>query len=86
LADKKTTITGSYTVGLATTQRLAQSILTNAERGFGTDYLDRFPQEIEGLTLEEVNEAVQAYLRPDEMHEALAGVRPEPVEVGLRDA
>jgi predicted Zn-dependent peptidase len=80
LADKKTTITGSYTVGLATTERLAQSILTNAERGFEVDYLDRFPQEIAGLTLEKVNEAVRKYLRPNEMHEALAGVSPEPVE------
>jgi len=80
LADKKTTITGSYTVGLATTQRLAQSILTNAERGFDVDYLDRFPQEIEELSLEEVNEAVRGYMRPNAMHEALAGVAPEPVE------
>ncbi len=80
LADKKTTITGSYTVGLATTQRLAQSILTNAERGFDVAYLDRFPEEIEALTLEEVNGAVRRYLRPDDMHEALAGVEPEPVE------
>jgi len=80
LADKKTTITGSYTVGLATTGRLAQSILTNAERGFDIDYLDRFPQEIEALTLEEVNNAVRTYLHPDDMHEALAGVAPEPVE------
>ena len=77
LDDKKTTITGSYAVGLATTRRLAQSILTNAERGFETDYLDRFPEAIRALTLEEVNEAVRTHLRPDEMHEALAGV-PEP--------
>lgn len=74
LDDKKTTITGSYAVGLATTRRLAQSILTNAERGFETDYLDRFPEAIRALTLEEVNEAVRTHLRPDAMHEALAGV------------
>jgi predicted Zn-dependent peptidase len=80
LDEKKTTITGSYTVGLAKTSRLAQSILTNAERGFEVDYLDRFPEEIEALTLEEVNEAVRHYLRPDELHEALAGVAPDPVE------
>jgi predicted Zn-dependent peptidase len=77
LDDKKTTITGSYAVGLATTRRLAQSILTNAERGFDTDYLDRFPEEIRALTLEEVNAAVRTHLRPDELHEALAGVPTE---------
>lgn len=80
LADKKTTITGSYAVGLATTRRLAQSILTNAERGFDVAYLDRFPDEIRALSLEEVNEAVRTYLRPDAMHEALAGTAPDPVE------
>lgn len=77
---KKTTITGSYTVGLATTRRLAHSILTNAERGFDVDYLDRFPEEIRALTLEEVNEAVRRYLTPDAMHEALAGTVPETTE------
>ena len=76
--DKKTTITGSYTVGLATTQRLAQSILTNAERGFDVSYLDRFPDEIEALTLEEVNAAVRRYFDPDALQEALAGTRPAP--------
>ena len=80
LEEKKTTITSSYTVGLATTRRLAQSILTNAERGFDLTYLDQFPNEIEALTLEQVNEAVRRYLRPDAMHEALAGTRPAPVE------
>jgi predicted Zn-dependent peptidase len=77
LDDKKTTITGSYAVGLATTRRLAQSILTNAERGFEVDYLDRFPEEIRALSLEEVNEAVRRHLQPDALHEALAGVPPD---------
>jgi len=77
---KKTTITGSYTVGLATTERLAQSILTNAERGFDVSYLDEFPEEIRTLSLDEVNEAVRRYLDPDAIQEALAGTRPEPVE------
>jgi predicted Zn-dependent peptidase len=80
LEAKKTTITGSYTVGLGTTRRLAQSILTTAERGFEMDYLDQFPRDIEALTLDEVNEAVRTYLRPQELHEARAGVRPEPVK------
>lgn len=80
LADKKTTITGSYSVGLAKTSRLAQSILTNAERGFDVEYLDRFPEDIEAVTLEEVNQAVRRHLRPEEMQEALAGVVPDPID------
>lgn len=74
---KKTTIAGSYTVGLATTDRLAQSILTNAERDFELSYLDEFPEEIRALSLDDVNEAVGDYLHPDAMQEALAGTRPE---------
>lgn len=77
LATKKTTITGSYTVGLATTKRLAQSILTNAERGFDLDYLDRFPKLIEALTLEEVNAAIQRHFDPSQFHTAMAGTVPQ---------
>lgn len=80
LADKKTTITGSYTVGLANTERLAQSILTNAERGFDVAYLDRFPAQIEAVSLSDVNETVRRHLRPDELHEALAGLTPDLVD------
>lgn len=80
LEAKKTTITGSYAVGLATTQRLAESILTNAERGFDMSYLDQFPEEIRALSLQDVNDAVRRYLDPDAIQEALAGIRPEPVE------
>jgi len=77
LEGKKTTITGSFQVGLATTRRLAQSILTTAERGFGVEYLDRFPHLVNDLTLEDVNDAVRRYLRPEAMHLALAGTLPE---------
>ena len=77
LEGKKTTITGSFQVGLATTRRLAQSILTNAERGFGVEYLDAFPQLVNDLTLGDVNDAVRRYLRPEAMHRALAGTLPE---------
>lgn len=77
LAAKKTTIAGSYTVGLATTKRLAQSILTNAERGFDVDYLDRFPQLIDALTLDAVNDAVRRHFDPARFHTALAGTVPQ---------
>lgn len=78
---KKTTITGSYTVGLATTDHLAQTILTNAERGFEVEYLDHFPDEIRALSLKEVNDSIRRYLQPDAIQEALAGTRPETAEV-----
>lgn len=77
LEAKKTTITGSYTVGLATTRRLARSLLTNAERGFEVEYLDRFPTLIEALTLEEINQAIREYFHPERFRLAMAGMLPE---------
>lgn len=77
LAGKKTTITGSFQVGLATTRRLAQTILTNAERGFPIDYLDRFPRLVDDLTLDDVNDAVRRHLQPEALHVARAGTLPE---------
>jgi zinc protease len=54
LANKKTTITGTYKVNLATSRSLAGSILTNAERGRPTSYLDEYPKLISALTLDQV--------------------------------
>lgn len=78
LEDKKTTITGAFKVGLATTGGLASALLTNAERGFDVGYLDRFPAEIEAVTLEQANAAVRRHLDPDRLHVALAGMLSEP--------
>ncbi len=73
LEKKKTTITGSFAVGLGTTGGLANSLLTNIERGFGPAYLDRFPQEVRDVTLEQVNAAIGKYLDVERLHIATAG-------------
>ncbi len=74
LADKKTTITGNFQVGLASTGGIASALLTALERGFGVEYLDRFPEEVRALTLEEVNSAIRTYLHPRDVHVAIAGL------------
>jgi predicted Zn-dependent peptidase len=76
LAEKKTTITGSFTVGLASTGRLARTLLTNAERGFDVSYLDDFRDRVEALALDDVNDAVARHFRPEALHEARAGTLP----------
>lgn len=76
----KTTITGSFVVGLATTNNLAKTILTNAERGFDVEYIDRFPEIINGLTKEEVNAAIRRHIQPENLHVAAAGAFPERIE------
>lgn len=73
LDEKKTTIIGSFQVGLGTTNGLAGALLNAIEQGFGVDYLDRYPLEIDGLTLDQVNTAIRKHLHPEQMQTALAG-------------
>lgn len=80
LAEKQTTITGSFKVGLATTGGLAATLLHNAERGFDVGYLDRFPSHIEALDVETVNRAIRSHLDPSNLSLAIAG--PDAVPVG----
>ncbi len=75
LADKKTTITGSYQVGLGSTGGLARALLASIERGFGPSYLDTFPREVKEVGLDQVNDAIRAILKPDELFVATAGSR-----------
>lgn len=73
LTAKQNTITGSYQVGLATTNGLASQILTNAERGRPLSFLDEYPEIIKSLTLEQVNGAIHNYIHPDNMVIVAAG-------------
>jgi predicted Zn-dependent peptidase len=73
LSSKQTTIAGSYAVGLATTTGLARAVLTNVERGFGPGYLDRFPEEVRQVSLEQVNSSIARHLDPELLHVATAG-------------
>ncbi len=70
---KKTTITGSYKVGLATTRGLAAQILTNAERGRPNNYLDLYPELINALTLDQINNAIRTYIDKDKLVFIVAG-------------
>ncbi len=82
LEDKKTTLTGSFKVRLAKTSNLAEMLLTNAERGFGLEYLDRYPELIESTGRDAVHEAIGRYLHPDALHVAMAGSVPERTPTG----
>lgn len=77
LDEKKATIAGSHVVGLATTGGLAARLLVNAERGFPVSYLDEYPERVKALSLEEVNEAIENYLKPEALSTAVAGTMPE---------
>lgn len=69
----KQTVTGSFKVGLATTRGLANVLHLNELRGFGPEYLDRFPEEVSAVTVDEVNAVIQKYFDPERFQLALAG-------------
>jgi len=73
LANKKTTLTGLFKVGLATTAGLAEYILNNAERGREVAFLDQFPVIIEGLKQKQVNTAFSKYIDLEKLIYVAAG-------------
>lgn len=75
LAEKQTTIAGSFTVGLATTGGLASSLLYNAERGFDVGYLDHFPELVQAVSLAQANEAIRTHLHMEAVSITSAGPR-----------
>ncbi|MEO1572693.1 MAG: pitrilysin family protein [Bacteroidota bacterium] len=77
LAEKQTTIAGTFSVGLATTRGLATALLVNAERDFEVGYLDAYPEKIHALSLDEVNAAIRRHLDPDALHIGIAGTLPD---------
>lgn len=86
LRAKQTTITGAYKVGLATTRGLTGRILLNAERGHTLRYLDEYPEIINGLTLDQVNAAIDRYVDLEKLSFVAAGSLDEkgqPLESGV---
>ncbi|HTJ77984.1 MAG TPA: pitrilysin family protein, partial [Rariglobus sp.] len=51
----KTNLTGSYKVGLATTDGIAGMILATIARGYDLNWLDEYPKKIDAVTLDQVN-------------------------------
>lgn len=64
---KKSNLTGSFKVGLATTGGLAGAILSFVERGLEPDYIDQYPKDIENVTLDQVNSAIKKYIDLDKL-------------------
>ncbi len=76
LAAHKQGAIGSYFVSLSTTQGLAETILTNAQRGLDPSWLDAYPSALKALTRDQVNAAIRAHLNPNTMALVEAGSIP----------
>ncbi len=73
LADEKSSAIGSFKVALSTNAGIA-SALWNAEfYRLGTNHIDRFPQIVEAVKAEEVNNAIRKYFRPENLTVVIAG-------------
>jgi zinc protease len=73
LSDEKSAAIGSFKVGLATNAGLAQAMWNAAFYNLGADYIDRYPQIIQSVTIEAVNAAIRKYFRPDQLTVVIAG-------------
>ncbi len=79
LGDEKSSAIGSFKVSLATNAGLAQAMWNAEFYNLGIDYIDRYPQIIQAVTVEEVNTAIRKYFRPDQLTVVIAG----DIEAGL---
>lgn len=73
LAAKKSTISGSAKVQLATTSGVANYIHDIALRDRSVSYADEYFEDIDALTLDEVNEAIKKYIDLDKLVIVKAG-------------
>lgn len=69
----KSRLIGEYKVYLATTNGMVSQILTFVQQGRDIKYLDEFPDMINALTLEQVNNAIKKYIDPEKTVIVVAG-------------
>ena len=67
------TLTGSYLVGLSTTDRVAMQIHSFLQRGMEPEYIDQYPLELKRISTREVNQAVNKYFDPAQARLVVAG-------------
>ena len=73
LEAKKSTITGTFKVSLDTTGGLVNQILSNVERSKEIKHLDQYPEIINNLKLDQVNNAIGKYIDPKKLTIVSAG-------------
>ncbi|MDZ4284525.1 MAG: pitrilysin family protein [Patescibacteria group bacterium] len=73
LTEYKQAVLGGHLVGLASAGRLAAAVRGTLEQERPLSFLDEYLAIIQGLTLDDVNRAIQHYVRPDEACWVAAG-------------
>jgi zinc protease len=73
LADNKTFFKGSLPLSLETNEGVASHILLMELHSLGLDYLQRYADEVDAITVEDMLAAARHYLAPDAYALAIAG-------------
>ena len=69
----KSTLIGSYQVGFDTTAGLSGGILSAVNVWGNLQYIDNFPDNVRGVTLDQVNAAIKKYITFDDIYQVAAG-------------
>jgi zinc protease len=73
LTERKQGLVGGYLVGLSTTAGLANTLVTNVQRGYDVGWLLGYPEAVNALTRDQVNAAIKKHLNPSVMALIKAG-------------
>ncbi len=73
LADSQSFLTGSMPLRLETNEGVAASLLAMERYGLGLDYLQRYRDLVNAVTVQDVREVARRYLDPDVYAAAVAG-------------
>lgn len=77
LDEKQTTLTGKYQVELGNSLGMARTMQQNLEDGYPLSWMDDYVTAVKNLTVDEVNEAIFRYVKPERLHVSVAGTLPE---------
>jgi zinc protease len=83
LADAKAYLTGSYALDLESSSDIAYRLLVIQRHKLGIDYMDRYDDLIQAVTLDEVKRVARRLIKPDELVFTVVG-KPQGVKPTLR--
>ena len=73
LKDQQSSAVGSFKVSLSTNAGIAEALWNTEFYDLGLDYVDRYPALVQAVTVEEANQAIRKYFRPDDLTIVVAG-------------
>lgn len=77
LAARKQSLSGAWQLQMGTTGGMAHTLLSTLVRGQDLAWIDRYPQALHALTLEQVNQAIRSHLDPATLLRVEAGSLPK---------